>query len=53
MLPRSIASMRLTGWPQLLPDPLLAGEIKGEIPDGFEMNNSPAALVKRNRFTAR
>ena len=32
---------------RILPDPLLAGEIEGEIPDGFEMNNSPAALVKR------
>jgi 2-phosphosulfolactate phosphatase len=28
-------------------DPLLAGETKGEMPAGFEMDNSPAQLVRR------
>jgi 2-phosphosulfolactate phosphatase len=27
--------------------PLLAGELRGEQPDGFELNNSPAALAER------
>jgi 2-phosphosulfolactate phosphatase len=31
-----------------LKDPLLAGELKGDMPAGFEMNNSPAALSDRN-----
>lgn len=30
-----------------LPSPLLAGESGGEIPDGFEITNSPAALALR------
>ena len=30
-----------------LDQPLLAGELAGEIPKGFEMNNSPAELVLR------
>jgi 2-phosphosulfolactate phosphatase len=30
-----------------LRNPLLAGELKGEMPSGFEMNNSPAALANR------
>lgn len=30
---------------QRLLDPLLAGEVNGVMPDGFEMNNSPAELV--------
>ena len=32
---------------QLLEDPLLAGEIDGDRPPGFDMNNSPAELSER------
>lgn len=32
---------------QELPEALLAGELGGDTPDGFEMNNSPADLVLR------
>src|SRR4051812_35256458 len=32
---------------QTLDDPLLAGEIGGEMPPGMHMNNSPAALAQR------
>ena len=28
--------------------PLLAGEIRGIVPEGFELNNSPAAIAARN-----
>src|SRR5262245_31580250 len=35
-----------------LRDPVLAGEIGGIKPDGFDMNNSPATLAQR-RDTAR
>lgn len=35
-----VASARLT-------NPLWAGELGGDIPDGFEMNNSPAELARR------
>ena len=38
------AAMRLSS---KLTDPLLAGEINGDMPDGFDLNNSPAELVKR------
>jgi len=31
-----------------LPNPILAGEIDGEMPSGFDMNNSPAELVNRS-----
>jgi 2-phosphosulfolactate phosphatase len=31
-----------------LDNPLLAGELAGEMPAGFEMNNSPAELAKRD-----
>jgi len=31
-----------------LPNPILAGEIDGHMPSGFDMNNSPAELVQRN-----
>lgn len=31
-----------------LPDPLLCGEIGGIMPDGFHLNNSPAALLERD-----
>ncbi len=31
-----------------LPNPLLAGEQAGTRPDGFELNNSPAAVATRN-----
>jgi 2-phosphosulfolactate phosphatase len=31
-----------------LPDALLIGELGGNIPDGFHMNNSPAKLLARN-----
>jgi 2-phosphosulfolactate phosphatase len=31
-----------------LPDALLAGEQHGELPEGFHLNNSPAALAARN-----
>src|SRR5690348_15113924 len=30
-----------------LDDPLLVGELGGDMPDGFHMNNSPADLEKR------
>ena len=30
-----------------LPHPILAGEIDGDMPSGFDMNNSPAELVNR------
>lgn len=30
-----------------LDNPLLTGELSGEVPDGFEANNSPAALARR------
>jgi 2-phosphosulfolactate phosphatase len=30
-----------------LNDPLVAGELAGDIPDGFDMNNSPADLASR------
>lgn len=33
---------------QLLEGPLLAGEIDGDKPPGFDMNNSPAELSERN-----
>ena len=29
----------------LLPDPLLVGELKGDMPEGFDMNNSPSELA--------
>jgi 2-phosphosulfolactate phosphatase len=32
-------------------NPLLAGEIEGQMPPGFEMNNSPAELVSRGEIT--
>jgi 2-phosphosulfolactate phosphatase len=31
-----------------LRNPILAGEIDGDMPSGFDMNNSPAELVKRS-----
>lgn len=31
-----------------LSNPLLAGELSGDMPPGFEMNNSPAALAERD-----
>src|SRR5947209_7702908 len=30
-----------------LPDALLAGELGGEVPPGFDMDNSPAAVAER------
>jgi len=30
------------------PNPLLAGELQGDMPPGFEMNNSPAELAERD-----
>jgi 2-phosphosulfolactate phosphatase len=32
---------------RMLQNPLLAGELAGDMPAGFELNNSPAALSKR------
>jgi 2-phosphosulfolactate phosphatase len=31
-----------------IPNPLLAGELQGEMPTGFHMNNSPAQLAERD-----
>jgi 2-phosphosulfolactate phosphatase len=39
------ASFRLA---QVLEGPLLAGEIDGDVPPGFDMNNSPAELSERS-----
>jgi 2-phosphosulfolactate phosphatase len=39
------AAFRLAG---TLHNPLLAGEIDGDMPEGFEMNNTPAGLARRS-----
>lgn len=39
------AAFKLAGQ---LPNPILAGELQGDMPSGFHMNNSPAELAERD-----
>jgi 2-phosphosulfolactate phosphatase len=44
-VPSLEAARRLAG---MLANPLLAGELEGDMPAGFEINNSPSELERRN-----
>ncbi len=33
---------------QTLADPLLAGDVRGRVPDGFDLGNSPACIARRD-----